>query len=639
MRLTKLPDPKSSENVSTRSFVLPQRSAGPCSLTFGVRSAPLLLLMVGCGTEGAGGAEWAAPSSMMMEPTDSTAPNGATPSVPDVIAPGQTGGGVTPTSSTPEAPDPNAPPVTDPTTPSTTAPTDGPLAVDTSCESPSPGRSPLRRLTRFEYSNTVEALLGDTSQPGLNLPAELLGNGFGNDADNQPSSSFLIEQYANLAADLAARLTTSEIASRYDACIAAGPADEDACARSFITRFAEAAYRRPVQSVEVDELVTLQQALRAHGDFLSSVTGVAEAILQSPDFLYRVEFGADAAGARPLTGYEMASRLSYFFWGSPPDAQLLLAAANGELSSEDGVQTQAERLLEDPKARHVIEFFFNSYLPINNLTDQTRDKELFPTFSAQVGNLQHQEVQQLLMHEIFDGEGTWDSILTAPYTFVNEELASFYGISGVVGEEFVKVDIDTTKRLGLLTQAGVLTGTTVTNATNPVRRGGYLLSHVLCIDVPLPSEDLLAEIKPPEPYTGDTGRERYAAHSQDTRCAGCHAFLDPPGFALENFDAVGLWRDQENGVTIDASGNLPGIGEFSGPVELVQRIAENPDTHACFAQQWQKFAYGRRLDPQDKCNKQQLTSAFEESGHDVKQLLLAVTRTDGFRFLGTEETL
>jgi hypothetical protein len=416
--------------------------------------------------------------------------------------------------------------------------------------------------------------------------------------------------------------------------------DEGTCARSFIASFAQAAYRRPVADAELDELTALHQLLRQQGDFVSSLIGVVEAVLQSPDFLYRVEFGeGESTAVRALTGHEMASRLSYFFWGAPPDQQLREAATRGDLSTLAGVQTQAVRLLDDPKARRVLEFFFDSYLPINNLTDQTRDKEQFPTFSAHIGSLQRQEVQQFLMYEIFDRSGSWDSVLTAPYTFVNEELAAFYGIPGVQGEQFVKVDLDTTKRLGLLTQAGILTGTTVTNTTNPVRRGGFLLSHVLCIDVPLPAEELAASIKPPEDHTGRTGRERFTAHSQDEQCAGCHALLDPPGFALENYDAVGLWREQENGVTIDASGNLPGVGEFAGPVELVQKIAQSPNAHACFAQQWQKFGYGRLLNAEDACNREHLMATFTQSGNNIKELLLGLTQTDGFRFLNAQEQL
>jgi hypothetical protein len=587
-------------------------------------AAALLISAVvsGCGPGTLGGGdddEWGDPSP----PSTVTSPSpGVTPGTP----PGPQPNVGNDTTSSPTSSGPGA------VTPPPVGPTEAACAV------PQPGRSPLRRLTRFEYSNTVGVLFGDVPDVTQRLPAELLGNGYGNDADNQPSSAFLIEQYSLLAGELAPRISRAEVASRYDACLLEEPQDEAVCVRSFVSKFAEAAYRRPLQPEELDGLLELQSELRVDGDLTASVVGVVEAILQSPDFLYRVEFGGEVAdGVRRLTGHEMASRLSYFFWGAPPDDLLLEAAANGELDTAEGVRTQAERLLDDPRARRVIEFFFDSYLPIANLTDQARDAELFPTFSARIGELQRRETHEFLMNEIFDNDGSWRSVLTAPYTFVNEELANFYGIPDVQGEDFVKVDVDTRQRLGLLTHASVLTGTTVTNTTNPVRRGGFLLSHVLCIDVPLPSEDLLESITPPEPYSGKTGRDRFTAHSSDARCKGCHGLLDPPGFALENYDAVGLWRDTENDVTIDASGSLGAIGEFGGPVEMVRKLAESPTTYSCFAQQWQKFAYGRKLSTTDTCNRQQLTEAFAESGYNIKSLLLAVTQTDGFRYFGGED--
>ncbi len=382
----------------------------------------------------------------------------------------------------------------------------------------------------------------------------------------------------------------------------------------------------------------MQQALREHGDFKSSITGTVEAILQSPDFLYRLEFGElDGNGIKRPSGAEMANRLSFFLWGGPPDEQLNEAAANGELSTPNGVMSQAARLLEDPKSRRVVQYFFDNLLPVNGLTDQTRDPESFPTFNAGIGALMAEETTRFLQHAVFEDNGTWDAILTAPYTFVNEELANFYGMPGVTGEEFRKVDVDPSKRLGLLTHASVLTGTTVTNYTNPVRRGGFLLSHILCVDVPLPPDELAALVKPPEPYSGATGRERYSAHSSQEVCRSCHTLLDPPGFAFENYDAVGLWRDTENDVTIDASGELSALGSFSGPLELVQLVSKSELTHKCFTHQWQKFAYGRDLDDKstDKRSSQQLDQAFASSGHSVKQMLLDITQTDAFSILGS----
>lgn len=518
--------------------------------------------------------------------------------------------------------------------------TDGSTQTADKCVEPTPGRSPLRRLTRFEYSNSLEALLNDTQKRGQQLPAELLGNGFANDADAQPTSPFLIEQYANLAAAAAeAALASKEVLSTYGGCIdTATEQNEDACFQGFIAQFAPRAYRRPVQSNELVELTSLQQTLREYGDFHSSVRGVVEAMLQSSDFLYRLEFGeADAQGRRRPTGAEMANRLSYFLWGAPPDEELAQLAASGGLRDAESVRTQAERLLEHPKARKSIQFFFENYLPINALSEQTRSSEQYPEFNPQIGSLMYEETWRFLEHEIFDGAGTWDAILTAPYTFANERLAAYYGIDGVVGDEFRKVELDTSKRLGLLTQGAIMTGTTVTNYTNPVRRGHFILKHILCVDVPPPPAELASRATPPEPYTGSTGRERYTKHSQDVVCATCHALLDPPGFGLENFDAVGQWRDTENDVTIDARANLRMIGEFNGPVELARAIADNASTHSCFASEWQSFAYGRGLDAKDVCNRSKLDTAFNASGHDVRQLLLDITQTDGFLYLGENE--
>lgn len=512
------------------------------------------------------------------------------------------------------------------------------------CSTPHPNRAPIRRLTRFEYNSTVASLLGDTTFPANSLPAELLGNGFGNDADEQPVSSFLVEQYAAIAGQIAARATQPDRFGALVPCSANVTADtEAACARSFIEDFATKAYRRPVQPAEVDELLELERGVRASTTFPLSVASVIEAILQSPDFLYRPEFGVpDATHPNLLrpSGHEMASRLSYLFWGTLPDDELLAAAESGELLTDAGVLAQATRMIDDPKARAVIRHFFDYYLPLNTLTDLSRDTALFPTFNATIGSLMREETQTFLAYEIFDGPGSWPAALTAPYTFVNEELAKFYGMPGVVGDEFRRVDIDTTKRLGLLTQGGVQAGTTISNFTNPVRRGVFLLRHIMCVNLPDPPESIANEIAPPDPGSGATGRDRYSMHQQNAVCSKCHGVMDPPGYALENFDAVGLWRDQENGVTIDATGQLEILPEpFDGPVQLVTQIAESELTQHCFAENWLNFGYGRTLDAGDSCSVAALQEAFTESGYNVKALLAALTQTDAFLYLSPEQNL
>ena len=496
------------------------------------------------------------------------------------------------------------------------------------------GRAPLRRLTRFEYDNTVRDLLGDNTAPARSLPSDEIANGFGNDAEALSVSSLLVEQLATVAEGIAARATQPAALARLLPC-AANPAGEDGCVRGFVSGFATRAYRRPVTTTEVDELVTLERSVRAKGTLASAVAAVIEAVLQAPDFLYRIEWGvADPAGPglRRPTGDEMATRLSYLFWGTMPDDRLRAAAKAGELATPEGVLGHASRMLDDPRARPVVRFFFDSLLPISGLGGLERDRTQFPTYSAAIGAAMREETQRLLEYEIFEGSHTWPAVLLAPYTFVNGPLAAFYGLSGVSGDAFRKVPVDP-RRLGLLTQGGLMAGTTPSNTTNPVLRGSFVVRKLMCKSIPLPSGEILAKAKPPDPYSGKTARERFTAHKADPICASCHAQMDPVGLAFENYDPVGLYREKENGVTIDASGAVPDTGEpVSGPLELVRKLAESSDTQACLASHWMDFAYGQSAGARDGCIDAQVVAAFAQSGHDVRKLLLALTQTDEFLY-------
>jgi hypothetical protein len=506
-------------------------------------------------------------------------------------------------------------------------------------------RATLRRLTRFEYNNTVRDLLGDDTRPANAFPSEELGNGFGNDADAQPVSSLLAEQYNTVAEDVALRATDTPAdlgvlaPCAADITATTDSAAEESCAQQLIEDLATRAYRRPLAAGEADELFELRQAIREGSDFPTSIAGVLEAILQSPDFLYRIERGTlDEDGRLRPTGHEMATRLSYLLWGTMPDQPLLDAAEAGELSTAEGVHTHATRMLDDERSRPVLRFFFDNLLPISALADLERDPARYPTYTAEIGALMREETHTFLEHEIFAGSGTWSGALTAPYTFVNQPLAEYYGIAGVEGDEFRQVELDTSQRLGLLTQAGVVAGTIHSNETNPVVRGAFIVRHVMCNEIPLPSGDVLEEVKPPDPSSGATGRERYSQHSEDPVCATCHTLMDPVGLAFENYDPVGLWRDTENGVTIDASGAVPGVmGSASGPVELVQLIASAEQTHACFAESWSNFAYGRTHSAEDACTQTQLEEQFTASGYDIRELLLGLTQTDDFLYLPEEQ--
>jgi hypothetical protein len=530
----------------------------------------------------------------------------------------------------------------------TTSSGGGTAAVSPECQGVHPGRAPVRRLTRFEYSNAARDLFGDTSDAGNGLPPETIsrtGNVFGNDADLLSVSSNLASKYGTVAAEVASRATATPDALGKLAGCASSATPDDACARTLITNVASRAYHRTLQPAEIDSFLALLKGVQAKATFASGAAAVIEAVLQGPEFLYRIELGAPAADHPELrrpTGDEMAARLSFMFWGTIPDEPLRMAAASGQLATAEGVKAQAQRLVDSPQARPVVRYFFDNLLPISGLTNLARDKAKFPIYSQSFAAALREETQTFLEHQIFDADspGTWASALTAPYTYVNEQLATFYGMTGVTGPEFRKVNLpDPTKRLGLFTQAGIMTGTIVSNESNPVLRGSFIINKMMCMNIPLPTDPaILAQVKVPEGVTGPTARDRFTLHSAQPICASCHQLLDPVGFALENYDPIGQWRDQENNVTIDASGKVPGSGQaVNGPVELVKGLAATDAAQNCFAQHWLEFGYGKTLDAGDACTQAAINNAFKNSGGNVKQLLVALTQTDAFLYLPAKD--
>jgi len=526
--------------------------------------------------------------------------------------------------------------------------TGGGPPVTPGCEGVRPGKAQIRRLTRFEYSNAIRDLFGDTTNPGAGLPTETIsqhGNLFGNDAALLSVSATHAEKWWSTAAAIAARATSTPEALAKLAPCASGAAPDDTCAREVITNVASRAYHRDVLPAEVETFLTMSKAAQGTGTWVSGMTAVIEAVLQGPEFLYRVEHGADAPdapGLRKPTGDEMAARLSFLFWGTIPDEALRVAAKTGQLSTPQGVKAQAERLLAAPQARSVTRFFFDNLLPLSQLSNLQRDPVRFPIYSLDFAAALREETQTFLEHQIFDADspGTWASALTAPYTYVNEQLAGFYGMTGVVGPEFRKVAWpDPAKRMGFLTQAGIMTGTIVTNEDNPVLRGSFIINKLLCLNIHLPTDPALAAmVAVPQNVTGTTARERFTAHRQQAVCAGCHALIDPVGFPLESYDPIGQWRDTDDGAPLDLSGGVPGTeGAINGPVELAAKLATAEGFQTCFAQHWLEFGYGKTHDEADSCVQDDLNAAFKAADGNVKQLLVSLTQTDSFLYMPAKD--
>lgn len=514
--------------------------------------------------------------------------------------------------------------------------------VDVACEQPTPPRAPLRRITRFEYNNTVRDLLGIMSDPADLLPGEEAGTGFGNDADALQISRLLIDGYRTIAQQIAAEVTANTTAVTNIA--GCDPTTGDtACQQSFLSNYLTRAFRHPPDG---DALAAYQaafdQGVVLGGDSAAGVRAVIERSLQSPEFLYRIEVGEAVDDqlnlARP-TGYEMASRLSYLLWSSAPDPALLDAAEQQTLGTPEGVLEQARRMLGDERAKDSVRFFHGELFGTSGLDYLERDREIYPAFQPGMGALFRQETERFLDHVIWEGAGDLSTIFTAPYTFVNGSLATFYGIPDVTGDEFVQVAVDPNQRAGLVTQASILTLTTPGSRTDPVVRGKWLYTKMLCGVVPDPPSNIP---EPPEREPGQPVREWLAQHRSDPACISCHLLMDPMGLAFEHYDGVGLWRDTDNGAPIDDSGQVPSTdvaGPFEGAIEFAQKLGQSADVRDCYVGRYLTYAYGRALDDADECSRATAQTTFHETGGNIQELMLAVTQTDAFlyRTLATPE--
>ena len=494
-----------------------------------------------------------------------------------------------------------------------------------------PGPAPIRRMTRFEYNNTVLDLLGDTTNPADDFGAEEESLGFNNSASSLITSSALAEKYMLAAEGISERAT--DPLSKVVPCDPATCAD--ACAKEFIGAFGSRAFRRPLTTEEEDTFFGLYQFGLADTDFRMGIRLVIEAALQSPAFLYRVELGLpdDGSGIVHLDGWEMASRLSYFLWGSMPDEDLFAAAQANALSTKEEIEKQARRMLEDPRARQMVGNFHKQWLDYERIGNVTKDPALYPDWSPAVGQLMRQETESFIEYAIFDDAGDLPTLLTAPYSFMNQDLAAFYGIDATAGAEFGRVDLDATQHAGLLTTGTLLTINSHTNQTSPVLRGKLAREQFLCDIMPPPPPNVNPTAPEIDPNT--TGRERYAQHSKDPACKGCHRLMDPIGFGFENYDTVARYRTEENSKPIDATGQLDDSdvdGPFDGVVELAKKLATSTDVQACYAKQWFRYGYGRGETKEDDCSIGWLDAQFEKSGGDIKELVVALTQTDAFLY-------
>jgi hypothetical protein len=496
-----------------------------------------------------------------------------------------------------------------------------------------PSASYVRRLTHVEYDNTVADLLGVDGQPSSTFEADLAQNGFTNNAAGQNVSPTLAEQYL-----LAAEALSEEATRNMPALLGCETATlgEEACARQFVQAFGKNAWRRPLTTEEEGRMMGLFSAARANFDFDVSIRMVIQAFLQSPQFLYLLEPApTDVApgSVAPLDPWEVATRLSYFLLGSMPDATLAAEAEAGRLDTPEAVAAQARRLLDLPRARERVGLFFIEWLRLRNVDRMQKDPAMFPGYDLSWGAMMQEQVVRFAQSVVLDENGTARDLLTAPYTFVNRELAPLYGVPAPMGTQFERVELDPTQRAGLLTQVGVMANLAHGNQTDPVVRGKFVRTGLLCDAVPPPPEGIVINV--PEINPDATTRERFAQHQEDPSCAGCHALMDPIGLGFEHYDPLGQWRDTDNGLPIDATGEIIGTdvaGTFDGALELAQKLADSEQAMDCLARTWLRFALGRSDLDADAGALAVAGVRFEGSGFTIKELLVGLTETRVFRY-------
>ena len=399
------------------------------------------------------------------------------------------------------------------------------------------------------------------------------------------------------------------------------------CATQVMTKFTRQAWRRPESDLEINDLLSLFNTAIQQGD--SFDTGIAlavKAILLSPHFIFRVELDSETiAGTYPLTAYELASRLSYFLWSTTPDAELISLADSGDLLLPTTIAQQVERMLADPKAIALVNNFSGQWLHTRGLSDLLPDTTLFPNWTQSLNNLFQIETQTFFKY-LMQSDVSMNELLTANYSFMNTELASYYGLTSSA-TDFQKIDLPINRK-GFLTQGSFLAVTSLPTRTSVVKRGKWVLSNLLCSEPPPPPPNIPG-IPSSETPSGSL-REIMELHRQNPVCASCHSMMDPIGFSLEHFNAIGQWRDQDNGFDIDDSGQLPDGTTFQGAQGLAQVIVDDPRYSACVVEKLFTYALGRGPQSTDSIYLNEIDSAWSTQGMQFYKLVSLIAQSEPF---------
>ena len=494
--------------------------------------------------------------------------------------------------------------------------------------------SGARRLSQAELDNTLRDLLGEDSAPAARLLIEDEFAPYDNDYTLQNASSALISGLEVLAREVAAS-TTADAArrDRVVPCTPTGPGDE-ACFREFVESFVPRAFRRPITDEEIAAYMTLQSFATednpyVDNDFYTAVELVISAVIQDPEFLYRIERGTPTEddGVSRLSGYEIATRLSYLLWGTTPDDALLAEAADGTLDTEAGRRAAAERMLLDTRANQQLYRFHAMWLGYRAI----------PHDAALVAEL-NRETTALIDRVALEPGRSYMELFTSTETYLTDTLADHYGLPRPDGGEGW-VSYGDTGRAGILSHGSVLAGFSKFTDTSPTQRGIFVRTRLMCEDVPPPPPTVDVDQAPESEDGSPCKWNRYASHRAIASCASCHQRVDDIGFGLENYDIAGRYREHDDGLpecTIEGAGNITGVGDFSGPRELAELLVTETAVDRCAISHFYRFALGREPYATEQQVIDAMAEGFRGEGHSLHEFLLDYVSDDRFALRAEE---
>lgn len=496
--------------------------------------------------------------------------------------------------------------------------------------SPPSGVRSLRLLTRLEYQNTINDLLGLSLNLVNSLPDENQVSGFDNNIVQNQVSGLRMDAYLAQAEKVAAQGVLNSWSK-----IVPCTQQDTACARQFIQTFGKRAFRRPLTTAEVDTYA----ANFSGTAFKDAVEQSVMAMLVSPNFLYRSELGElQADGTYKLTPYEVASSLSYLFWGSMPDDVLFLAADQNALDTPAQRISQASRLLSASRSRTQVGNFVGQWLlKTSPYSLPAKDATVYPAYTAEVKAAMSQELINFFNYVTFDSTQSFHELYTADYVVANKTLADFYKLTGPSGTEFEKTPVTDGSRTGLLTLGAVLARYANSNESHPFKRGRFFFERILCHELPEPANFGL--VQPPDPDPNMTTRQRFDFHSKAfASCYSCHQYLDGPGFGFENYDGAGQFRKTENGNVINAGAILRGLETYSPTEELTftdlnnlsQVVSDSPIAAQCVARQYYRYTTGHLETTADQCALDSYLKNYSDNGYNLQTMLISIVNAPNF---------